>query len=794
MYQYFSRFHFITIHKTLIERVLVAGILFLLTCIYFYPMFQGLMLLPLDLLVTNANPWNLLGTILVKNPFMQDSIVQMYPWKQVTFEALRHGTIPFWNPYQAMGAPFMASLKPMVFYPFTILLSFLHPVTAWNSLLFLQVFLAMFFAYLLARDLDIDVLPAILVSLAFSLNSLMMAVLEFGSEGHVLLWVPLILFSVKKYIDKKSGAALVVLGLSTAASILAGQLQYFSYGCMLLVAFTLWYGRQSHAKLTDYLRLFAAIGCGIGLSAIQLLPFFEMYQASYRAGAMGSKFFSEGLHMPFDLVRFLAPDIFGNPVKGDQTSNYIEHSGYFGSIALFFAVYAMSSLQKNRFVRFFTVVFWTSLLLSMKGIGDMLLFLHIPVLTSGSGNRILSLVYMSGAFLAGLGMTHFFGPSERKNKITALILFAIIMLAFLPQSIPFYNTFIGIYKKNSLNFQNIRFALMIAGAGMAIIGIFLTRKKQGFYITTLLSLAIVAIVFFDLFRMGYRFVTFSNKKFLYPEIPVVEFVKRASAPNLNRVYGLTEPEIATVLHVPMLESYNPLHLRRFHVFLDTLLKRPTDSEGLTSKLTLDANDGIAKKHVVDLLGVSLVVAPVNTDPSSRYFSSYSYQSRFTPVYKDPQYIVFQNLDAYPRFGLFYDAVFVKTDVLAMTFLHNQSLDMKKTVIIDTDTPMEMKSGTGSATLTSSDVNALSFSIKTNQPAFFYMSDTHFPGWHAWVNGKEEKIYRANYNFRAVWVPAGSSTLIFRYEPTTFRIGIGIGIASGILLLFLGLLPLPRRAV
>src|SRR5258708_2997374 len=99
---------------------IVFGFLFL-TLIYLFPLTKGLMLLPLDLLVSNYSPWNLTGQILLKNPYMQDSIIQLYPWKHLVLESLRNGIIPFWNPYQLMGMPFMASMKPMVFYPLNIL-------------------------------------------------------------------------------------------------------------------------------------------------------------------------------------------------------------------------------------------------------------------------------------------------------------------------------------------------------------------------------------------------------------------------------------------------------------------------------------------------------------------------------------------------------------------------------------------------------------------------------------------------------------------------------------------------
>lgn len=40
---------------------------------------------------------------------------------------------------------------------------------------------------------------------------------------------------------------------------------------------------------------------------------------------------------------------------------------------------------------------------------------------------------------------------------------------------------------------------------------------------------------------------------------------------------------------------------------------------------------------------------------------------------------------------------------------------------------------------------------------------HYPKWKVKVNGKEEKIYRADYAFRAVVVPQGESIVEFYYS-------------------------------
>ena len=66
-----------------------------------------------------------------------------------------------------------------------------------------------------------------------------------------------------------------------------------------------------------------------------------------------------------------------------------------------------------------------------------------------------------------------------------------------------------------------------------------------------------------------------------------------------------------------------------------------------------------------------------------------------------------------------------------------------------------------------------------------LTDNMYPGWKAYIDGKEAPIYRADYTFKAVIVPKGRHTIIFTYQ--SFAVNLGL-IVSGLgLLLFVGIL-------
>jgi hypothetical protein len=82
-------------------------------------------------------------------------------------------------------------------------------------------------------------------------------------------------------------------------------------------------------------------------------------------------------------------------------------------------------------------------------------------------------------------------------------------------------------------------------------------------------------------------------------------------------------------------------------------------------------------------------------------------------------------------------------------------------------------------------NRLKLLVRMKEKGLLVLSDTYFPGWKVFVNGKKEKIYRANYTFRAIPLEAGEYDIQFIYDPITFKIGALISFLTlvGIIIYF-----------
>jgi uncharacterized membrane protein YfhO len=80
-------------------------------------------------------------------------------------------------------------------------------------------------------------------------------------------------------------------------------------------------------------------------------------------------------------------------------------------------------------------------------------------------------------------------------------------------------------------------------------------------------------------------------------------------------------------------------------------------------------------------------------------------------------------------------------------------------------------------------------VNTEQKGFLVLSDAYFPGWKAFVDGKEQKIYLTNYLIRSVFVDQGTHTVEFVYQPISYKLGawltlMGCGVIAALCSIFI----------
>ena len=67
--------------------------------------------------------------------------------------------------------------------------------------------------------------------------------------------------------------------------------------------------------------------------------------------------------------------------------------------------------------------------------------------------------------------------------------------------------------------------------------------------------------------------------------------------------------------------------------------------------------------------------------------------------------------------------------------------------------------------------------RLDRPGLVILADTDYPGWRLTIDGQPAPILRANRLMRGAAVPAGEHTLVYTYQPDSFRLGAFVSAAG-----------------
>ncbi len=109
----------------------------------------------------------------------------------------------------------------------------------------------------------------------------------------------------------------------------------------------------------------------------------------------------------------------------------------------------------------------------------------------------------------------------------------------------------------------------------------------------------------------------------------------------------------------------------------------------------------------------------------------------------------------------------------------------------------LKGSGGSIQLVKNELDYLEYEVNSNQNQLAVFSEMFYKaggGWQATIDGEAAEVLQANYNLRALVMPPGKHKVEFRFNPSFYKTGETISLASSILLLlaFGGLLFVERK--
>ena len=705
--------------------------------------------------------------------FYSDFGFVTYPIKFFLSQAYHAGSLPFWNPYLYSGTPFMAAFHPGVFYPPSVLF-FLNDVSlAINWFYLFHVMILGLPVYGLVKSWGLSWTAALASALTACLSCFFISSTMLSNFFLAAVWLPLIFLLFQAFILEKRIGWLAGAVLALACQTLAACPEVSILTGLLLAAYTLLLVPYYEGSLHKPGRV-AALGLllvmALGLSALQLVPTYQLTHWSVREGGMPFADHAYRSMAASQLAQLLLPfdfDKYLNGTSGIFRINTFYINIYMGLFAVVFLGFSFLN-RKNPAVLFWLLVFFAGIFLALGSHNPVYRWIYsvTPFLDLF---RFPEKYFFLSAFALIFLTGHMFDYLVRavanreigiKSIVTFLILiFSILGIAAVVQ--PNYRPEIPIL------------LLMVFGLGYTLF--YFKRLKEVWFRAGVLLLIAV-----DLTASGSQVMPLMPRSFYEQPPQLLERIKHNKEP--VRLYtGKTE---------------NPLY------------------KGFPNEPGIRAGYLAAKEHFYPYWGMIHEVGYVNGIPGlglelkdhrlwEKIFHSSSRERRLrilqrsnvthwidgdrpTEFAQGRPVIRPERLQALP--GALPRAYLVpqvrrgREPQLLNTY-YDESFDPLKEVLLSQPVEFEPTDHfEGKVEEVSYRPNQVT--VKTSQEGngFLVLMDSYFPGWTVTIDGQEGSILQANHFYRAVQLGPGRHTLVFDYFPEGFKDGLtisGVTLVAGL---------------
>lgn len=723
-------------------------------------------------------------------PFLSpDSLSQSYPaYSFMRSFFLEHFSLPFWYPYISGGTPFLEGLHPNYLMDFVVYFFPIDLGIGYRAMLF--VLAAGFFSFVFFRSLKLGFGVSLAAGLIYMVSSNTVTYTALGHYGKIvnMAFLPLAFFFINKAIEKSSFLYYLFAGLPLAI-MFKGHPQVFFYNLLIISAYWLYITVTNYISNKNFKNIGRSlIGFAIMGVTTLILCFDSLYgqmsflkMTSRGAGVDPAQAWdfatSWSLH-PLELLGYILPGVFG---LHDQTylgwRPFVSTSDYVGLAVFFLAIYGvLVNWKKDKTVRFIAIV---SVICIFFGFGKFfapyykLFYNFVPMIKSF---RVPSTIYIVLAFFLvwffalgtkSLMETNLKQPKEMKNLWYMIIAILVSMIGL--------SVFVGSAGYREMMTANIAGKMDIAGmvaqygqgqvdsyvsniisgtvtvaknglsplwiVGTSTILLFLllgfTRLNKKIFLFLL-----VLICFFDLHAVNKQFVIASDRYTpLSQATPDISFMQKDPAKFRILPFPPQIDNDSNKWPFFKLESafgYNAIALKEF----DDISR-----SGLLYDLKF-----LGAFNVKYLLSKQMFKDP-----------------RIEPVFQSGNKVVLLNKLWLERAFFVPGWHVIKDPKEQLLYLKSPEFDPQKTILLSSE-PEEaktalIKGAPGANTIVAANygMDKIDIKVKVTSPAFLYLSEVYFPKWQCFVDGKQVKIYKANYMFRAAWIPEGEHTVIFKYR-------------------------------
>jgi len=670
--------------------------------------------------------------------------------------------------------PTGAELQTALYYPLNLIFAFLSPMKGMTLFIILHIFLSSFFMYLYLREVGTSKLPSLFGGLAFTYNGYYLMHVDQLSILSVSCWLPLIFLLIEKTSKDRNILYPALAALVVGAQFLAGHPQIsaimgFAAGFYVIYKLIDPFRKKD---FTEVRRLAVSAGAialaGLLIASISLLPFYESFTHSMRS--VGSAEESSSIYVsPGELQTFLVPEL---RLKGAEV-RFFGGTGetYAGVVPLALAVFAAIFVRSS--LSYFYVFLGIFSVLTALGkafplhyilywIVPVYRMLQIPI-------RFMFLYTFSVSVLSAMALERIGDEAGKYLRWLSGFLSVCAAVFLIAIASPETRAFLIDATEGGLRAP---FIFLVILASLVLLLFLFARKKIN---SNALILSLAAIMLLDLLYFGARYFSFGDEEVLTRRPPALEFLQqdrdvfRASigvesfGPNLPMVYGIQS-----------IAGYSPVIMMDFmrYVLFDA-----------TARINLE---GV-------YMGSRYYIPP---DRDSKMLGLLNVKYRVFPFAKDGRYYVGIKalVNHYPRAFIVPRYSVIPDRARILIALRSEEFDPEKTILLENDPELSgynfRPETRGVAEIVSYSTDRIDIRTSAEGDSMLFLSELHYPGWGAYVDGRETEIHRANFMFRSVPLRAGEHEVAFVYDCFPFKAGKYLSLMS--LLLCVGLVCISSR--
>ena len=770
-----------------------AAVFAVLTCVYFGEFLtSGQIIFGLDI----GTDYHLVETLDKLDQDRWQSRMGGYP----SYEEIRHRYIPTW-----------------VINLFTTYQRHL----GWRYLII--VFLAGFGTYLYLRELQVGRWAALWGGIAFMSAP---TFLSFPYAGHyakmtVISLFPFMLFTFERGINRGQVRWFVGLGGLVTLGIFSPHLQMLQYALLALGLYFLFKLYQLHregatrarlAAVTGMFLLAIAIGFGAGAEGL-IPPYLHVKTESKRAAVqddMGRSAQQQlelarswSLH-PEEVASLVVPEFggFGDPAAGADYywgRNPMKlNSEYFGVLVILLALLMLPDIRRRPHALFMAALFLLVLAFTLGGHTPV----HWVVYHLVPGAKVLRAVGMA-AFLFAFPACVLAAMSldallqirpEQASQMARRVLIAggalcvtALLLAITPEGA--IEAWLGLagyelppHKQEILSAGLpwlSRGALCVFGVVAAAATLLLMRLHGRIGLSWVVA-GLIVLTLFDTWRIDRRFLQFedpSRHMDVREENPLTVRFLKSPDDNPHRIFPLPGHSFLKISGYRLdgldlvrgptviVTDHNNYTIRRY----DNLLK---EFDPVLDEFNTKAQGGESPYSDEDLLGaiqplLNLVNARYVVTPAPMRLQT----ERFPEVFGRERVRVYENPQSLPWAYLVPSITVIPDATAALKALRDGRIDPSQTAVLERqpsgpigDQPVEDRTA-DQVRVTRRDLAAgiVEIEAASSGPRMLVISDNYYPNWRATVDGQDVELLRANYVWKAVYLPGGPHTVTLRYD-------------------------------